>query len=989
MWDDADYGWDHELDVNYRIYVQTDPSALTITVKTKGLYGAAGHTDYAGYYIDGVSGFGQYLDIVCGGQAGFNDCSTYNNVTANSSSSANVTGAQYARTFPVVGTTVQVLQDPLWYAAKYGGFQDMNGNNVPDLQSEWDSDQDGVPDTYFYSRNPLQLQSQLASAFLSIISKAAAGTAVSVLATSSTGSGSLYQAYFNPITFDTASLNEVKWLGYLQALFVDSFGNTREDTNGDGRLVYNVDLIIQTQYDSNPASPTFGQVLVSKYSDPDGDGKADSTTPTQSGLPLSSINTIWEAGYRLSQTAPSARTLQTWVDTNNNGLVDAGEQIAFTLANDTTLAPYLQAGTAPYTADNLINFISGTQVSGLRNRQITIGGSPAVWKLGDIVDSTPTVAGAPAERYDVIYGDGTYSTFFQQYATRRQVVYAGANDGMLHAFNGGFYHAGDDPSTTNQVENGWFTRTPTDNSSGPLLGQELWGFIPYQLLPQLQWFANPNYTHVYYVDLKPKITDVRIFAPDSDHPNGWGTVLIGGFRFGGSCGSCSSGSGAPPLTMTISGQSVTFYSAYFVLDITNPEKPPNLLWSFSDPSLGLTTTYPAVARVNPSTSQITDNTNALWLLLVGSGPTGYGASSVQVGNIYAVNMATGPGTGNSLVTVFPTSDADAFMGDLASLDINLDFRTDVAYLGNTINNGSSTPVWYGKLYRLTTGGGSTSLTTWGLASGSSRAPTVLLATFPAAGTTLVGPVHAAPSLTMDDAHNLWVFFGSGRYYSQPDKTNTDTQYFFGVKDPVPGGGCTESTVTSCQKNNLLNVSNVTICVVCTGGTNQVTGVSGVTTLSGTATTTLEGLVESMDGWYTTLPTAGERSLSSPTVIGGTVFFTTFVPIADPCVASGTGSVYALYYKTGSAYKVPVIGTYASGGNTYASRSLSLGVGLPSQIAVQIGGQGQGATGTSGAQGCAGRVTGFVQGSTGAIGQFCGKPALSSWSRYISWVNQRD
>ena len=66
----------------------------------------------------------------------------------------------------------------------------------------------------------------------------------------------------------------------------------------------------------------------------------------------------------------------------------------------------------------------------------------------------------------------------------------------------------------------------------PKRGQELGGYIPYELLPQLQWLMQPDYAHVDYVDLPVKITDARIFTPDADHPNGWGTILIGGMRFG-------------------------------------------------------------------------------------------------------------------------------------------------------------------------------------------------------------------------------------------------------------------------------------------------------------------------------------------------------------------------------------------------------------------------------------------------------------------------
>src|SRR5207244_3032725 len=109
----------------------------------------------------------------------------------------------------------------------------------------------------------------------------------------------------------------------------------------------------------------------------------------------------------------------------------------------------------------------------------------------------------------------------------------------------------------------------------------------------------------------------------------------------------TAGTGAPPMTVTADfGSGVetrTFYSAYFVLDITNPEQDPKLLWVFTDPTLGLATTYPAVLRVNPSADGKTSNTSAKWLMVVGSGPTGYNGSSVQAGKMFAINLATGPG----------------------------------------------------------------------------------------------------------------------------------------------------------------------------------------------------------------------------------------------------------------------------------------------------------------------------------------------------------
>ena len=77
----------------------------------------------------------------------------------------------------------------------------------------------------------------------------------------------------------------------------------------------------------------------------------------------------------------------------------------------------LAGAPAAYTAANIIDFIRGTQVTGLRDRTLTVkdsSGTPvsAVWKLGDSVYSTPVVVGAPRERYDILYGDSSYTSFF-------------------------------------------------------------------------------------------------------------------------------------------------------------------------------------------------------------------------------------------------------------------------------------------------------------------------------------------------------------------------------------------------------------------------------------------------------------------------------------------------------------------------------------------------------------------------------------------------
>ena len=418
-----------------------------------------------------------------------------------------------------------LLQD----TAKFGGFEDIDGPGdagykKPDKTFEWDKvnnysgagGPDGIPDTYFESTNANDLENRLMAALSSLLSRSSAGSAASLLASSSTGSGAVYQSYFFPTTMD--NLRQVTWTGYTRSLFVDEFGNLREDTDGDARLRYKKDKILKMSL-----NPNTNQVVVDRFSDSDGNGLADSNQADDT-VAMKVVSGIWEAGEQLALTDPSSRTIITWYDDDNNGRVDSGEQISFKTDNLTKIEPYLALMDnngdplpAPFTAANTINFIRGDHIVGMRDRRLTVGGQPRVWKLGDSIHAQPIVVGPLGQRFDIIYGDSTYTKFFSEYRERRQVVYAGANDGMLHAFNGGYFHPGDDPGTTgtDEVEHGYFTRTPNGSAGGPELGEELWGFIPQELLPHLKWLTRPDYSHVYYVDLTPKATDVRIFCDSS------------------------------------------------------------------------------------------------------------------------------------------------------------------------------------------------------------------------------------------------------------------------------------------------------------------------------------------------------------------------------------------------------------------------------------------------------------------------------------------
>src|SRR6185312_8636237 len=280
---------------------------------------------------------------------------------------SDLSGTQFVTFYAVNamgGPTGAVL---LASAAKYGGFKDLNGDNDVALTGsqpctypagsnlgtgtstsnpEWDQkplgNPDCVPDTFFDASSGDNLKDQINAAINDILQQAASGTSISVLASSSSGDGTIYQAFFYPST-PGQNNNNVAWLGYLQGLWVDSFGNLREDRSPgggpDGRHVYKDDDIVQTRLD-----PNTNNVLVDCFKDTNEDGVPDTAVPYRI-VQLNQVQGLWEAGKQLSlrNLSTDPRNIITWVDKNNDGVVTSDEQIAFDSTNATTLAPYLRA----------------------------------------------------------------------------------------------------------------------------------------------------------------------------------------------------------------------------------------------------------------------------------------------------------------------------------------------------------------------------------------------------------------------------------------------------------------------------------------------------------------------------------------------------------------------------------------------------------------------------------------------------------------------
>ncbi|MBK7368915.1 MAG: hypothetical protein IPJ04_13710 [Candidatus Eisenbacteria bacterium] len=196
----------------------------------------------------------------------------------------------------------------------------------------------------------------------------------------------------------------------------------------------------------------------------------------------------WDAGALLQARAASGRTIYT--------STDGVSLTAFTTTNASALRSYL--GAADVTAaTNIITYVRGDSTPNSRSRN--------GWKLGDIVDAAPVMVGKPNNYYDM----AGYAAYRAAQASRQEVLYVAANDGMLHCFS------------------------VAD-------GSELWAYIPKDQLPNLYTLMDPTYCHQYFLNMTPAAYDVYVGGA-------WKTILVGGEGQGG--------------------------NGLFAIDVTNPSSP--------------------------------------------------------------------------------------------------------------------------------------------------------------------------------------------------------------------------------------------------------------------------------------------------------------------------------------------------------------------------------------------------------------------------------
>jgi len=1062
-------------------HLKTAIGANQVLVRTEILTASAGNDLTLGFAVAGAtptSSNGVHRTFYRPGNQ------NYNLITGTSTYPTNWTTPQ-VEVFTPSGSSALNLQNPLWYAAKYGGFtyapkglgQPAATNDVmPTAASQWQGT-DGNPSNYFLARDPSALVSGLQNAFQQIANSAAANNFGNATTPSSSndinGNGLSYQVQYYELR------NGVSWTGSLVALWSDGNGYLREgslDGTGNEVLSPGADYVVigpdtspgaspgalanylctvapvppagATTFNpaaagnagvcsivstSNPLQPAWdGTTLLNAYYDPtttagqaantnlatqraysaDASASANigqryiftylNATPDTSAItyPAAVVNGTATTTVNGKQTpfvwddaACNATTGVYTPTATHSGFCGAISTAATTLGQRTGDYGFLNE-MSPALTKSLVNWVRGVEdPTDYRSRTSNLSSAPATYRLGDIVDSSPAIVGTPAESFDLLYNDFTYAAFRSTYNSRRQMIYVGGNDGMLHAFNGGFYQPAQAANGTIPATNPTALRQLTSSSgltSGDptvtlgnnwALGQEVWAFIPDNLLPHLRWMADKNYTHVFYVDGSPVVTDVQIWgagssttcqagtpaASDNDglgHICGWGTVMVVPFHLGGGLITVDTVGNATTPALTNNTQ--TSNSAYVIMDVTDPEKPPTVLGEISTGTFTLGAPAFAVHKEADGLKH--------FLLTIGSGPADNGGptgttnkpvaapSGTTYMGVWVYDMANFAATAASGTPVASFTGAtgggpeNSFTGDMVASDFNLNYSAEAVYFGVVTNPPTLTPpaapgtqAYGGGLWKLSmttaTGSDSTSPAAWTL--------TQVINTGQ--------PVTIRPSVAVDSSFRKMVYFGTGRAYTANDLSGTTVQGtqqqdIYGVSD----NSLLTNLATACQAmpttSSLFNSTNTAVT-----STNVVsgTGLTGISTLSAleaalTATNASTGCY-TYSGWQLALAAGdigvtdgtnaqqpSERVISSQTLFGGILLTPTYIPpnaaqiiasgssVCNPTPVPGTSFLYALDYLTGSAN-----GALGFVVGTSAVKSVSMGSGIASSPVLHV------------------------------------------------------
>ena len=395
--------------------------------------------------------------------------------------------------------------------------------------------------------------------------------------------------------------------------------------------------------------------------------------------------------------------------------------------------PVLISGTGLTDQVSVVNYLLGDATNEIPNSGTVKYRSRPLTKLGDIVNSSPVFSYDENFGYQVLENGtnpepvGSYETYLsttKPQTGRPAMIYVGANDGMLHAFNASAPASGSGTTASPGI-------APTASGT---MGQELFAYVPHAVVPNLGLLTNPNYSHHFYVDSTPYVGDAYLGGS-------WRTVLVGATGAGG--------------------------KGVFALDVSNPQSfgASNVLWDMDgstfgngDPDLGYTIGQPVVVRLN-------DNR---WYAAFGNGYL----SGNQCPVLYLVQLDNG----NNVMRLHadgtpaaPCAVANG-LGAPTPLDMDGNGTTDYIYAGDLQGH-----MWKFDVH-------ATNNTAWGPATITGQTTPGLLFTAKPPGTaTTLQPIVGAPTLG-SGPNGVMLYFSTGHLFAVGDPTDLSVQSVYGIQD---------------------------------------------------------------------------------------------------------------------------------------------------------------------------------------------------------------
>jgi hypothetical protein len=690
--------------------------------------------------------------------------------------------------------------------------------------------------------------------------------------------------------------NTLNWMAY--------FGGTDNPLTENGGSTAGYDPALVTNACDPDPVPCVGANCFAASNDPGNTPLSGYAFLASDGDQLNSqlkaaIDIIREATYSFSQSSiQSSRTLDenfiyegsfqpvtgdpVWLGhlkkyaVNEDGTVgaelwDAGTVLKNTAPADRNMKTYKAGALTNFTTGSLTN--ADLAVTSNAARSLVVGYfrgesayNPENWKLGDVFRSTPITVGTPSAFYDDIRDIGASPNAFAQHRAN----HVRASD----PYSGRVILVG--------ANDGQVHAFKTSD------GSEAWSFIPPNLLSRLKLTAHStepsSLTHQYYVDGPVTVADAWVPATagtgTAKSASDWKTLLLFGEGRGAGANLWSSSTSCDSGFNQIYTSTYRYYCGYYCLDVNvNPPVPspptpfpyPIFKWRLGIPAAQ--GPYMGAPWSKPMVSRVLVNGNEKWVAFIGGGVQAPGAANSGKG-FFVIDLVDG----SVLWSFTKANDANLdnpMPAPPAIVDTDNDGFIDTVYLGDLGSN-----MWRFKLCR-TADGASCGTSNW---SGSRL--------FEANSSSGNRPIYTTAAVAVDPDLNLWVYWGTG---DKTDPTSPSAQEkFFGLKD-------TDRTST----RTISDLQNITS--------------------EGSEYNDL-----SKYGYYINLAGQGEKMLAEPTVFGGLVYFTTFIPAHgnDPCAQGGTASLYGLKYTTGGG-ALPVAGADPP------PRTMVLGTGIPSAPVISL------------------------------------------------------